>query len=228
MLSSAGRPEDKSHAKTLGVAHCMTKPVTQSILFNIIASVFETARRDKPAEDMFAVNRTEHFVPRQILLAEDGVVNRQVAVSLLEQRGHRVTAVENGQLVVEAFAAKTFDLILMDVQMPVLDGFAATAAIRKLEAVSGGHIPIIAMTAHAMKGDRQRCLDAGMDDYVSKPFRPHELFESVERVKPTTNDDKDAADSDATFSLNDLEPGRTQATNGSRAFNRNEALRNVG
>ncbi|MBA3485299.1 MAG: response regulator, partial [Pirellulales bacterium] len=229
VLSSAGRPEDTFHAKTFGVARCMTKPVTQSILLNVITSVFETARRDEAVEDRFTVNRAEHFVPRKILLGEDGVVNRQVAVSLLEQRGHRVTAVENGQLVVEEFRDHPFDLILMDVQMPVLDGFAATAAIRELEGASGSHIPIIAMTAHAMKGDRQRCLDAGMDDYVSKPFRPHELFESVERVDPVTNDDEDEKDSDATLSLRDPEPDRTPALNaGSQTFDRNEALRNVG
>ena len=122
------------------------------------------------------VDRREHFVPRRILLAEDGVVNRKVAVSLLSNAGTTSRPSRTANALSKRFATNAFDLILMDVQMPVLDGFAATAAIRESEAESGSHMPIIAMTAHAMKGDRERCLDAGMDDYVSKPFRPHELF----------------------------------------------------
>ena len=178
--------------------------------------------------DELTADRCEHFVPRTILLAEDGAVNRQVAVGLLEKRGHHVTAVDNGQRAVEAFRDKSFDLILMDVQMPVLDGFAATAAIRESEAKSGIHTPIIAMTAHAMKGDRERCLAAGMDDYVSKPFRPRELFAAVERVEPVAAAVK-SGDRATTPSPRAPEPAcRPSRDACSQAFDRDEALRNVG
>jgi signal transduction histidine kinase/CheY-like chemotaxis protein len=209
LLSSADRPEHTREAGKLNVCRCITKPVTQSILFNGISNALGTARADLCTTDNLQADRCDHFVPRKILLADDGVVNRTVAVGLLEKRGHHVTAVENGQRAVELVRKTSFDLVLMDVQMPVLDGFAATAAIRKLEANSGIHTPIIAMTAHAMKGDRERCLAAGMDDYVSKPFRPHELFAAVERVTPVTDDAETGGDS-------------------SLVFHREEALRNVG
>jgi signal transduction histidine kinase/CheY-like chemotaxis protein len=227
MLSSADRPEHIPEANTLDVCRCITKPVTQSILLNGITSALGTARADQcPAED-FTADRCEHFVSRNILLADDGVVNRAVAVGLLEKRGHQVTAVENGQRALEAIRKSAFDLVLMDVQMPVLDGFAATAAIRELEAESGARTPIIAMTAHAMKGDRERCLAAGMDDYVSKPFRPRELFAAVERGAPVANADRQVSAS--TSPSGDLKTASGQASDGfSCAFNRDEALRNVG
>ena len=117
---------------------------------------------------------------RRILLAEDGVINQQVAVRLLEERGHSVVVVNNGRAAVEQVAAQPFDVVLMDVQMPDMDGIEATAAIRQAETPTGGHIPIVAMTAHAMKGDRDRFLAAGMDGYVAKPVRPHELYAAVE------------------------------------------------
>ncbi|WDI43887.1 hybrid sensor histidine kinase/response regulator [Bremerella sp. P1] len=183
MLSSADRPTDPDFARTLGVAKCITKPITQSMLLNGIASVMGTSRSDSVHGGKF-LPESQRFIPRNILLAEDGVVNRKVAQSLLENRGHHVIAVENGQLAVDAYRSGTFDLILMDVQMPVLDGFAATEEIRRLEEGTSHKIPIIALTAHAMKGDRERCLAGGMNDYVSKPFRPDELFAAVERVKP--------------------------------------------
>jgi CheY-like chemotaxis protein len=136
--------------------------------------------------------------------------------------------VENGQRAVEAFQADTFDLILMDVQMPVLDGFAATAAIRKLQAKSGTHTPIVAMTAHAMKGDRERCLAAGMDDYVSKPFRPHELFGIVERIESIAHEDRLSSQAtSSSFAVSEIAETTTTGQ-GSPAFNRDEALRNVG
>jgi two-component system sensor histidine kinase/response regulator len=184
MLSSAGRQHNTAQNKSLDIARYIMKPVTQSILLNGITSALGTARADEEPENSLVAGCGESFVPRRILLAEDGVINRKVAVNLLEQRGHHVTAVENGQLAVDAFGREPFDLILLDVQMPVLDGISATAAIRNIEAASGGHIPIIAMTAHAMKGDRERCMNAGMDSYVSKPFRPQELFAEVERFEP--------------------------------------------
>jgi CheY-like chemotaxis protein len=116
-----------------------------------------------------------------ILLAEDNVVNQRVAARILEKRGHVVQVVNNGREVIEALGCERFDLVLMDVQMPEMDGFEATAAIRQREQDTGKHIPIIAMTAHAMKGDRERCLEAGMDDYVSKPVDPKSLLAVLQR-----------------------------------------------
>ena len=118
----------------------------------------------------------------QILLAEDSLVNQKLAVALLEGQGHTVTVVGNGKEAVAATAARKFDLVLMDVQMPEMDGLEATALIRAREQQTGGHLPILAMTAHALKGDRQRCLDAGMDGYVAKPIRAEELFDTIETM----------------------------------------------
>jgi len=109
---------------------------------------------------------------RKILLAEDNRVNQVVAVRLLERRGHQVTVAPTGVEALEALLREPFDLVLMDVQMPEMDGLAATAAVRLREAVTGGHLPIFAMTAHAMKGDAERCRNAGMDGYLSKPVLP--------------------------------------------------------
>jgi signal transduction histidine kinase/HPt (histidine-containing phosphotransfer) domain-containing protein/ActR/RegA family two-component response regulator len=119
-----------------------------------------------------------------VLLAEDNVVNQKLAVLLLEKRQHSVTVVGDGRKAVEAIGRHNFDLVLMDVQMPTMDGFTAVAEIRRRESVLGGHIPIIAMTAHAMKGDRERCLEAGMDGYVSKPIRAHDLYSAMDELAP--------------------------------------------
>jgi PAS domain S-box-containing protein len=124
--------------------------------------------------------RTTH--PLRVLLAEDHPVNQHLVQRLLGRRGHTVVVAGNGRAAVETFATGGFDLVLMDVQMPVMDGLAATAAIREVEASTGGHVPIIAMTAHAMAGDRERCLASGMDEYVSKPIEPMALIALVNRI----------------------------------------------
>jgi CheY-like chemotaxis protein len=118
----------------------------------------------------------------RILLAEDNAVNRAVAVRLLEKRGHRVTQARTGKEAVELLSLEAFDLILMDVQMPEMDGYEATAVVREAEKATGAHIPIIALTAHAMKGDRERCLEAGMDAYLAKPINQRELLATIERL----------------------------------------------
>ncbi len=120
----------------------------------------------------------------RILLVEDNVVNRTIATKLLEKRGHVVIAVENGALAVDITARDRFHMVLMDIQMPVMDGLTATARIREREHVTGVHIPIIAVTAHALDEDRQRCLAAGMDDYLPKPIRSSDLFATVARFAP--------------------------------------------
>jgi CheY-like chemotaxis protein len=122
----------------------------------------------------------------RVLLAEDGLVNQQVARQLLETRGHRVTVANNGQEAVDLVTRETFDLVLMDVNMPDMDGLEATAAIRQREQTTGRRVPIIAMTANAMKGDRERCLEAGMDGYLAKPIRAKDLYATVESISATT------------------------------------------
>jgi hypothetical protein len=117
-----------------------------------------------------------------VLLAEDSLINQKLAIGLLEKWGHRVTVANHGHEAVKLSADQPFDLLLMDVQMPELDGLDATRMIRVREQTTGIHLPIVAMTAHAMKGDRERCLAAGMDDYLVKPIRASELFQAVERI----------------------------------------------
>ena len=122
--------------------------------------------------------------PLRILLAEDNPVNQRVALHVLKKAGHAPLAVGNGREALAALEREAFDLVLMDVQMPEMDGFEATRAIREQEIQTGRHLPIVAMTAHAMKGDRERCLDAGMDEYVSKPIQKGDLFRAIQAVTP--------------------------------------------
>ena len=187
LLSSADRAEYSARSSALGIAHNLLKPVKQS---DLLEAIGETIAAAPPVYD-HASGRGEAredepgtVESRRVLLAEDGAINQQVAVRLLEERGHSVVVVDNGRAAVEQVAAQPFDVVLMDVQMPEMDGLEATAAIRRAEAQTGGHVPIVAMTAHAMKGDRDRFLAAGMDGYVAKPVRPHELYAAVEGGGP--------------------------------------------
>ena len=125
--------------------------------------------------------------PLRILLAEYNAVNRRVATRLLEKRGHTVLTANDGAEAVALIDGQPIDLILMDVQMPVMDGLEATRVIRGKEGASGGHIPIVAMTAFAMVGDRERCIEAGMDDYLSKPIQPKKLYDVIASVAPGAN-----------------------------------------
>ncbi len=178
LLSSADRAGYSARSRSLGIAHSLLKPVKQSDLLEAIGAAVAAV---PPQETRSGeVPQDESVESRRILLAEDGAINQQVAVRLLEERGHSVVVVNNGRAAVEQVAAQSFDVVLMDVQMPEMDGLEATAAIRRAEAQTGGHVPIIAMTAHAMKGDRDRFLAAGMDGYVAKPVRPRELYAAVE------------------------------------------------
>jgi CheY-like chemotaxis protein len=136
----------------------------------------------KAASDSSYAPGGETSYPYIILLAEDNAINQTLAVRLLEKRGYSVTVTPDGQAAVEAFQTGGFELVLMDIQMPVMDGFQATAAIREREKLTGGLIPIIAMTAHALVGDQERCLASGMDGNVSKPIRTSELFAAIERM----------------------------------------------
>jgi signal transduction histidine kinase/CheY-like chemotaxis protein len=181
MLSSAGRTADGDWLRRQEVARCLTKPVKESDLLETIAATLGLAGAAPAAEADRAVEAVAER-SLNLLLAEDGLINQKVAVKLLNQRGHRVTVVNNGREALAALAdtESGFDAVLMDVQMPEMDGFEATAAIRGGESGADRHVPIIAMTAHAMKGDRERCLEAGMDGYVSKPVHADALYAAVE------------------------------------------------
>ena len=181
MLSSAGQLDRQSDAA--GIELCLTKPVKQSVLLDAITELLGSVH--SPANDNEDETHSPGTTlsPQNILLVEDTLINQRVAIGLLESVGHAVTVAEDGQAAVEAFDAAipgAFDLILMDVQMPVMDGFEATKRIRASEQTIGTHTPIVAMTARAMTGDRELCLAAGMDDYLSKPIKATDLFEMLE------------------------------------------------
>jgi len=181
MLTSAGQRGDAARCRQLGIAACLTKPVSQSELLDAILEVL--GRASGPTGEPVLV--THPLMPQagrlRILLAEDNEVNRVLAIRVLQKRGHKVVVAANGKEALVAFQTSgPFDLVLMDVQMPGMDGLEATAEIRRRERLTGGHIKIVAMTANAMKGDKERCLAAGMDGYLSKPIRAQELFEAIE------------------------------------------------
>jgi signal transduction histidine kinase/ligand-binding sensor domain-containing protein/CheY-like chemotaxis protein len=188
MLTTADETRDLERCREAGVRSHVTKPVTHAQLLDAILdalgeSTTRAADTPSPAATGPGPNRL------RILVAEDNPVNQELVVTLLRKRGHDPLVVGTGQQAVEAVTRESFDVILMDVQMPELDGFQATDAIRALERTTGRRTPIIAMTASAMSGDRERCLEAGMDGYVSKPLSRGELFETVEtfgRAGPTS------------------------------------------
>ena len=185
MLSSSGHHGESARCRELGIVCHLTKPVEQRELLRAIGAVVgrdpavrssATSSAPSPAMEPAAppLRRLD------VLLAEDNAVNRRLAVSLLERRGHRVTTVVNGREAVDAVAGHAFDVVLMDVQMPEMGGLEATAVIRAREQEHGGHLRIVAMTAHAMKGDRERCLAAGMDGYLPKPIDAVSLYATLE------------------------------------------------
>jgi two-component system sensor histidine kinase/response regulator len=185
MLTSGGLSGESARAGALGVLAYLTKPVRQSDLFDAMMMILDDS--DDSTVEVEAVPAGSKLDalggtrPLRILLAEDHIVNQKVAVCMLEGLGHEPTVVGDGQLAVEAWEAGRVDLNLMDLQMPRMDGFEALAAIRQLERSTGGHIPVIALTAHAMKGDRERCLESGFDDYMTKPIRSAGLRETLDR-----------------------------------------------
>jgi len=183
MLTSGGQRGDGARCKELGIAAYLIKPALQADLLDALLQVLKPS--DGGARGAQVITRhslREGRLPLRILLAEDNLVNQKLASKLLENQGHTVVVAADGAQALDTFEKQTFDLVLMDAQMPVMDGFATTAAIRRLEERTRSHIPIIAMTAHAMVGDRQRCLQAGMDGYIAKPVHAHELFETIETV----------------------------------------------
>jgi CheY-like chemotaxis protein len=173
MMTSGEQRGDIARSRELGVSAYLTKPVRRADLrASIQAALYASSGPSLAAAPAPAAVRvvTDSEPKLNILLAEDNLVNQRVATRILERAGHRVTLAVNGREAIEKWSAHSFDLILMDVQMPETDGFQAAAAIREREQPSGAHIPIIAMTAYALNGDRERCLAAGMSDYLTKPI----------------------------------------------------------
>ncbi len=181
LLSSAQQADDVERCRELEVDLYVTKPMRQSDLLRALLVAI-----GKPAETRAAESPAAPTRALRVLVVEDNAVNRRLAQALLERQGHSVSLASNGREALAALETSRFDVVLMDVQMPELDGLEATAAIRARERESGAHLPIVAMTAHAMKGDRERCIAAGMDDYVAKPVRPAELYAALERTAGRT------------------------------------------
>jgi CheY-like chemotaxis protein len=199
MLTSSDQFGDAQRCKDIGVAAYLVKPVRQAALREAVLAAIDMPHR--PIERQPHTAETPMGPSLRILLAEDNVVNQRVAIGMLTKAGHSVTLAENGKLALEALDGATFDLVLMDMQMPEMSGHETIAAIRERERQTGGHLPIIALTAHALKGDRERCLTAGADDYLAKPVTPAVLHERIAAIMP----------------VNSSEPVSTPAFDSSRA-----------
>jgi CheY-like chemotaxis protein len=195
MLTSAEHRGDKVLSRQFGVSAYLSKPIRREELRRaLIAALADLNPAAKPSPqapvepelkgDAWAEPAKPAAASLRILLTEDNLINQRVASTLLHREGHEVFIANNGLEALRALEERSFDLILMDVQMPQMDGLEATAAIRRREKASGTRIPIIAMTAHAMADDRERCLAAGMDSYVSKPIDIHTLLETIEQWCP--------------------------------------------
>jgi two-component system sensor histidine kinase/response regulator len=184
MLTSGGQRGDAARCGELGIAAYLLKPVRQSELREAILRVLGTKETAGPKMMITPYSLNDDSGPKQrlgILLAEDNPINQKLAVRMLEKRGHHVTVAANGKQALAALERCSYDLVLMDVQMPEMDGLEATILLRKREELTGLRQAVVAMTALVMKGDRERCMAAGMDGYLSKPIRPQELDEVLDR-----------------------------------------------
>ena len=209
MLTSAGQRGDAARCRELGIAAYLTKPVSQTDLLDAIrVALGDHSQAARSARVLTRHSLREARRRLRILLAEDNAVNQKVATRILEKNGHSVVVAKDGREAVALLSAeafKGFDVVLMDIQMPEMDGFEATAKIRESTELSGIHVPIIAMTAHAMKGDEQRCLEAGMDGYISKPVRADELFAAISGLVPEeSRDDLEVAPESPLFDEKDV------------------------
>jgi len=189
MLTSGDRQGDSTRCRELGINAHLTKPIKQADLMD---AVLTAVRERPPIKD---IARAEALTPHplsghalHVLVAEDNTVNQRLVVGLLSKRGHKVEVAGNGKEALLALERAQFDVVLMDLQMPEMGGFEATAVIRENEKTTGKHVPIVALTAHAMAEDRERCLVAGMDEYVSKPNDSENLFRVLENLTPATPD----------------------------------------
>lgn len=181
LLTSGGQRGDAARCKEAGISAYLIKPVKQAELLDAMARILSRPFSSQPEHVLVTRHTLRETGKRlQLLLAEDNPINRKLALRVLENLGHRVQVAENGLQALASLEAARFDLVLMDVQMPEMDGLQVTRMIREREKTTGEHVPIVAMTAHAMKGDRERCLEAGMDGYIAKPFNVQELKETIE------------------------------------------------
>jgi PAS domain S-box-containing protein len=180
MLTSAVDRTDSERCRKIPVVAHLNKPVKQSELFDTIVTIF--ARRARPRKTQVRASSSEPSHRLSVLVAEDNPVNQQLMKQLLKRRAYSVKVANNGKEALEMIAKTRFDIILMDIQMPVMGGLEATTAIRELEKTSSARIPIVATSAHAMASDRNRAIEAGMDAYLIKPIRPHELYETIHRL----------------------------------------------
>jgi PAS domain S-box-containing protein len=200
MLTSTQQRHDIERCKELGIDAYLIKPITQSSLLDTILKVLSpldsTSRTETPTarRSVCVSNRS-----LRVLLAEDNPVNQKLVIGLLEKRGHSVRVAGNGREAISAMGSEQFDIVLMDVQMPEMNGFEATARIREMERPTGMRVPIIAMTAHAIKGDREKCLEAGMDSYIPKPIQSKEFFRVIESFTATLSaTERSASEADMT------------------------------
>ncbi|MBN1270706.1 MAG: response regulator [Candidatus Aminicenantes bacterium] len=183
LLSSAGIRGDASRCRGIGVSAYLTKPIKQDDLLKAIKLTLGSSKDSKEKRTLITRHSLREYFPKlKLLLAEDNIINQKMAARLLEKEGHSVYVAGNGSEVLSALKNNRFDAILMDIQMPLMDGLETTAAIRKKEKKTGKHIPIIGMTAHAMKSDRERCLESGMDEYISKPIDPKKLLKTIYEI----------------------------------------------
>jgi CheY-like chemotaxis protein/HPt (histidine-containing phosphotransfer) domain-containing protein len=229
LLTSMGKQNDSTKMKEIGFSAFLTKPVRQSNLFDSLSAVLTgknilQGQETQPVftPESFSVNRK----PVRILLAEDNVVNQNVAVGILKKLGLRADAVANGAEAVKALETIPYDLVLMDVQMPVMDGLEATRQIRaRYSEVLNHQIPVIAMTAGIMHDDREQCFDAGMNDYVSKPVSPQKLAEALGKWMPKDKDgaEKEKVDSELPSSTSDHHPSQIFDRAGIKALFMNDA-----
>jgi signal transduction histidine kinase/CheY-like chemotaxis protein/HPt (histidine-containing phosphotransfer) domain-containing protein len=180
MLTSSGQQHEFARSKELGITSYVVKPFKQTELLDAILRAMGRPATPAPAAPGDSMAHAEK--PFNVLLVEDNPVNQRLAMTVLQRRGHKVSLAANGVEAIQTLEKRSFDLILMDMQMPVMGGMDATRIIRERENVTGGHVPIIAMTAYAMKGDREKCLDAGMDGYVTKPIQTRVLFAAIDEV----------------------------------------------
>lgn len=223
MLTSVSSHPSAAQRRELGIVACLTKPIRQSDLLDAIATAFGLAswREDRPGSAIGESVTEGQRRGLHILVAEDNPVNQKLTVRLLEKRGHSVAVANNGHEVLAALEKERFDIILMDVQMPEMDGFEATATIRVGEKATGTHVPIVALTAHAMKGDRERCLGAGMDGYIPKPIQAKQLDEVVESLVRAGVPQRGESD------VVEVESGRAEAQAGNGVFDPAALLANV-
>ncbi len=219
MISSVGQQGDALRCRELGVDAYLTKPIRQSVLLAALLGALSHAARLKAASAASPALATspasavasphppagdERRAPRRVLVAEDNPVNQRLIVKILEKQGLSVVLTQNGREALAASGEEPFDIVLMDVQMPEMDGFEATAAIRRRERETGLHLPIVALTAHALKGDREACLAAGMDAYMAKPIRALELLEVIEKLTATAPGSSAAAVLEGSFDREEI------------------------